>query len=63
MCTAVYNSGLSDFFVCRIRFTVVSEPPDDDMDAECEDIGVAFVSVKEILMSKKDVEEQNVESE
>uniref|UniRef100_K1QMS1 Protein fantom n=1 Tax=Magallana gigas TaxID=29159 RepID=K1QMS1_MAGGI len=45
----------------RIRFTVVSEPPDDDMDAECEDIGVAFVSVKEILMSKKDFEEQNVE--
>lgn len=51
------------FGVCRIRFTVVSEPPDDDMDAECEDIGVAFVSVKEILMSKKDFEEQNVESE
>ncbi|XP_022337426.2 protein fantom-like isoform X1 [Crassostrea virginica] len=45
----------------RIRFTVVSEPPDDDMDAECEDIGVAFVSVKEVLMSKKDVEEQNVD--
>ncbi|XP_048736763.2 protein fantom-like isoform X2 [Ostrea edulis] len=45
----------------RIRFTVVSEPPDDDMDAECEDIGVAFVSVKEILMTKKDVEEQNVD--
>jgi hypothetical protein len=40
---------------------VVSEPPDDDMDAECEDIGVAFVSVKEILMTKKDVEEQNVD--
>ncbi|XP_052715363.1 X-linked retinitis pigmentosa GTPase regulator-interacting protein 1-like [Crassostrea angulata] len=46
----------------RIRFTVVSDPSDDDdMDAECEDIGVAFVSVKEILMSKKDFEEQNVE--
>ncbi|XP_062566792.1 protein fantom-like [Saccostrea cucullata] len=45
----------------RIRFTVVSEPPDDDMDAECEDIGVAFVGVKEILMTKKDVEEQNVD--
>ncbi|XP_048761199.1 X-linked retinitis pigmentosa GTPase regulator-interacting protein 1-like [Ostrea edulis] len=46
----------------RIRFTVVSDPTDDDeLGVECEDIGVAFVSVKEILMTKKDVEDQNVE--
>lgn len=60
MCTTLNSLTVC---ICRIRFTVVSEPPDDDMDAECEDIGVAFVSVKEVLMSKKDVEEQNVESE
>lgn len=41
----------------------MSDPTDDDeLGVECEDIGVAFVSVKEILMTKKDVEDQNVES-
>lgn len=45
------------FGVCRIRFIVVSEFLDDDMDVECEDIGVVFVSVKEIFMLKKDFEE------
>ncbi|XP_052059743.1 protein fantom-like isoform X6 [Mytilus californianus] len=39
----------------RIRFTVVSEPPDDDDEGECEDIGIAFVSVRDILINHKDV--------
>ena len=37
----------------RIRFAVVSEPSDDD--EECEDVGVAFVSVPDILRTGKDV--------
>ena len=33
-------------FLCnpRIHFTLVREPFDDDQDADCEDVGLAFVS-------------------
>ena len=44
----------------RIRFTVVSEPPDDDDEGECEDIGTAFVSVRDILINKHDVIDQDI---
>lgn len=44
----------------RIRFTVVSEPPDDDDEGECEDIGIAFVSVRDILINKHDCVEQDI---
>lgn len=46
----------------RIRFTVVSEPPDDDEEGECEDIGIAFVSVRDILVNKKDVVDSDIPS-
>ena len=52
----------------RIRFTVVSEPPDDggddddDDEGECEDIGIAFVSVRDILINKHDVTDQDIPS-
>ena len=38
-------------FLCnpRIRFTLVSEPPEYDQDMECEDVGLAFVSIRDIL--------------
>ncbi|KAK2187638.1 hypothetical protein NP493_159g03000 [Ridgeia piscesae] len=45
----------------RVRFTVVSEPVDpDDRDGECEDVGVAFVSVRDILNQRKDIIEQDM---
>ncbi|KAK3603408.1 hypothetical protein CHS0354_009388 [Potamilus streckersoni] len=45
----------------RIRFTVVSEPDEDEEDAECEDIGVVIVSIPEIFKSKKDIIDEDVD--
>ncbi|XP_067651387.1 protein fantom-like isoform X8 [Haliotis asinina] len=45
----------------RIRFTLVSEPPEDDQDADCEDVGVVYVSVKDILLNKKDVKDTDMD--
>ncbi|XP_069072418.1 protein fantom isoform X1 [Pleurodeles waltl] len=45
----------------RVRFTVVSEPPDDEQELDCEDIGFAFVSLTEIFRNAKDVIEQNID--
>ncbi|XP_078524434.1 protein fantom isoform X2 [Lissotriton helveticus] len=45
----------------RVRFTVVSEPPDDEQELDCEDIGFAFVSLTEIFRTSKDVIEQNID--
>nr|KAG5707913.1 hypothetical protein BaRGS_031644 [Batillaria attramentaria] len=45
----------------KIKFTVVSEPPDDDQDADCEDVGEATVSVLDILKNKKDVKDQDID--
>ncbi|XP_021379189.1 protein fantom-like isoform X4 [Mizuhopecten yessoensis] len=45
----------------RIRFTIVSEPPDEDMEGDCEDVGVAWVSIKTILMKRENIIEQDVE--
>ena len=39
----------------RVRFTIVSEPPEEVEDGDCEDVGVAFVSVRDILKNRKDV--------
>ena len=47
----------------RIRFTVVSEPLEDDPDADCEDVGVAYVSVRDILKTQKDIKEKDIDSE
>ncbi|VDI09253.1 protein fantom [Mytilus galloprovincialis] len=44
----------------RIRFTVVSEPSEDDDDGECEDIGIAFVSVRDILINHNDVIDHDI---
>ena len=48
---------------CRIRFTVVSEPPEEVEDGDCEDVGVAFVNVRHILHEGRDVIDQDVPSE
>nr|XP_014344602.1 PREDICTED: protein fantom isoform X2 [Latimeria chalumnae] len=44
-----------------IRFTVVSDPPEDEQDQECEDIGLAFVSLEEIFQKGEDIHEQNID--
>jgi len=49
-------------FATRVRFTLVSEPPEDDQDADCEDVGVAFVNMRDILTNRKDIVDQDVDS-
>ncbi|XP_020840844.1 protein fantom isoform X1 [Phascolarctos cinereus] len=44
-----------------IQFTVVSDPPEDEQDLECEDIGISHVSLIEIFQEKKDIIEQNID--
>lgn len=48
------------FFFLRLLFTVVSDPPEDEQDLECEDIGFAYVSLREIFEKKRDVIEQDI---
>ncbi|XP_053126939.1 protein fantom isoform X2 [Hemicordylus capensis] len=43
-----------------IRFTVVSDPPEDEQDLECEDIGFAYVSLCEMLLKGRDITEQDI---
>ncbi|XP_040927129.1 protein fantom isoform X2 [Betta splendens] len=45
----------------RIRFTVVSEPPEEEeQERECEDIGVAFIRIPEILEKQRDLNEASL---
>lgn len=44
----------------RLKFTVVSEPMDDD--EECVDVGHAFLDLKELLLTGNDVIEQEIDS-
>ncbi|XP_036370791.1 protein fantom-like isoform X2 [Octopus sinensis] len=43
-----------------IRFTVVSEPEKDAQTEECEEIGVAYVSLVDILKNKKDIVDEEI---
>lgn len=50
----------------RLKFTVVSEPPQptgpaESTEMECEDVGVAFVDMKRILMEEKDLKDEQIE--
>ncbi|XP_075939356.1 protein fantom isoform X2 [Anarhichas minor] len=46
----------------RIRFTVVSEPPEEEeQERECEDVGVAFIRIPEILERQQDLTETSLE--
>ena len=40
----------------------MSEPPEDQQDLECEDVGYAFVDMREIVKEGKDVIEQDIDS-
>uniref|UniRef100_A0A674MG23 RPGRIP1 like n=1 Tax=Takifugu rubripes TaxID=31033 RepID=A0A674MG23_TAKRU len=44
----------------RIRFTVVSEPPEEEEDRECEDVGVAFLRIPDILEQQQDLTETSL---
>ncbi|XP_040894790.1 protein fantom isoform X2 [Toxotes jaculatrix] len=45
----------------RIRFMVVSEPPEEEeQDRECEDVGVAFLRIPEILETQQDLTETSL---
>ncbi|XP_044283603.1 protein fantom isoform X2 [Varanus komodoensis] len=43
-----------------IQFTVVSDPPEEEQDLECEDIGFAYVRLSEIFRKKQDITEQAI---
>lgn len=50
------------FVLCapRLKFTVVSEPMDED--EECVDVGHAFLDLKDLLLTGNDVIEQQIDS-
>ncbi|XP_075693618.1 protein fantom [Rhinoderma darwinii] len=44
-----------------VKFTVVSDPPEDEQDLECDDIGVCSVSLRDILQTGEDIINRNLE--
>lgn len=50
-------------FCPSIKFTLVSDPPEDEQDLECEDVGFAFVNLRELFQMGKDIVEQDIDSE
>ncbi|XP_053175272.1 protein fantom [Scomber japonicus] len=45
----------------RVRFTVVSEPPEEEeQDRECEDVGVAYLRIPEVLETHGDLLETSL---
>lgn len=48
----------------RIRFTVVSEPPEEEeQEKECEEVGVAFLRIPDILELQRDLTETSLNGE
>uniref|UniRef100_A0A665UMS9 C2 domain-containing protein n=1 Tax=Echeneis naucrates TaxID=173247 RepID=A0A665UMS9_ECHNA len=48
----------------RIRFTVVSEPPEEEeQDQECEDVGVASIRITDILDTRQDLTETRLDGQ
>ncbi|NXP11891.1 FTM protein, partial [Thinocorus orbignyianus] len=50
-----------ELYTDSLRFTVVSDPPEDEQDLECEDIGFAYVSLREIFQKRRDIIEQDID--
>ncbi|XP_059986190.1 protein fantom isoform X2 [Lagenorhynchus albirostris] len=44
-----------------VRFTVVSDPPEDEQDLECEDIGIANVDLADMFREGRDIIEQSID--
>lgn len=51
----------SDLYLTSICFTVVSDPPEDEQDLECEDIGVAHIDLANMFQEGRDLIEQNID--
>ncbi|CAH2251157.1 fantom isoform X4 [Pelobates cultripes] len=49
------------FLTLGVKFTVVSDPPEDEQDMECEDVGFAHIGLQEILQSGKDIINRSIE--
>ncbi|MBN3299379.1 FTM protein, partial [Amia calva] len=45
-----------------IKFTVVSEPPENEQDEDCEDVGVAFLRIRDVLEEKRDLVDRSLDS-
>ncbi|XP_051024488.1 protein fantom [Acomys russatus] len=44
-----------------VRFTVVSDPPEDEQDLECEDVGIAHVDLVDVFQKGRDIIEQDID--
>ncbi|XP_028727340.1 protein fantom isoform X2 [Peromyscus leucopus] len=44
-----------------LRFTVVSDPPEDEQDLECEDIGTAHVDLIDVFQKGRDITQQDID--
>lgn len=44
-----------------VLFTVVSDPPEDEQDLECEDIGMANIDLADMFREGSDIIEQNID--
>ncbi|XP_052583756.1 protein fantom isoform X2 [Peromyscus californicus insignis] len=44
-----------------VRFTVVSDPPEDEQDLECEDIGIAHVDLIDVFQKGRDITQQDID--
>ncbi|XP_069757688.1 protein fantom isoform X2 [Narcine bancroftii] len=45
-----------------IKFTLVSDPPEDEQDLECEDVGFAYVNLRELFLKEEDIIEQDIDA-
>ncbi|XP_068267204.1 protein fantom [Nyctibius grandis] len=50
-----------DLHTDSLQFTVVSDPLEDEQDLECEDIGFACVSLREIFQKQRDIIEEDID--
>uniref|UniRef100_A0A8C6T9J8 RPGRIP1 like n=1 Tax=Neogobius melanostomus TaxID=47308 RepID=A0A8C6T9J8_9GOBI len=53
-----FNNNQRKRHIGWVRFTVVSEPPEEEeQERDCEDVGVAFLSIPGILKNQRDLSE------
>lgn len=58
----VMEMSFVPFLSNRLRFTVVSEPPEDRQDLECEDVGYSYVDLRKIFEGRLDMVDHDVDS-
>lgn len=51
----------SVLWLLSVRFTVVSDPPEDEQHLECEDIGIAHVDLMDVFQKGRDIIEQDID--